>query len=389
MYDLVGKTLGKYRIIEVIDQTVGTEVYKGFNPSINRYVVVNVLKAEFVANDAVLKRFLDQNDIAAKIHHPHLAPFYDFGQENGFYYRVYLFGVNGRLQENKQWFNSTEAILGLLSDLCSAVDYIHQFGYVHLNVSPANIYLDERNKPLLGDFGIVKSTDVSTANVYNSPEVRNNQPIDPRSDIYSLGVLVYELLTGSPPDLHRIVSLRTLRPDLPADVEKVVLRALSEKPEDRFQSVETFQSALEAAFRVTTVTNPNAAQAVPVVAAPVKTKINGWAIALITLLILVIVGAVIYFTVLQDDETQIAETPGDSAQPTAVPEQPTQAPAVPEQPTQPPVATDVPVEPTDRPGIQWPDFEDLPDLPICDAVEIPVAMAMVGVIMSKAVKKKR
>ncbi len=302
MYDLVGKTLGKYRIIEVIDQTVGTEVYKGFNPSINRYVVVNVLKAEFVANDVVLKRFLDQNDIAAKIHHPHLAPFYDFGQENGIYYRVYLFGVNGRLQENKQWFNNTEAILGLVLDLGSAVSYIHQFGYVHLNVSPANIYLDERNKPLLGDFGIVKSTDAAAANSYNSPEVRSNQPIDPRSDIYSLGVLVYELLTGSPPDLHRIVSLSTLRPDLPADVEKVVLKALSEKPEDRFQSVETFQSALEAAFRVSTVTDPNAAQAIPVVAAPVKKKGNGWVITLITFLILLVVSAILYFTVFSGED---------------------------------------------------------------------------------------
>ncbi len=378
MYDLVGKTLGKYRVIEVIDQTVGTEVYKGFNPAINRYVVVNVLKAEFVANDAVLKRFLDQNDIAAKIHHPHLAPFYDYGQENGIYYRVYLFGVNGRLQENKQWFNNTEAILGLVSDLGSAVAYIHQFGYVHLNVSPGNIYLDERNKSLLGDFGIVKSTDVTTANAYNSPEVRSNQPIDPRSDIYSLGVLVYELLTGSPPDLHRIVSLRTLRPDLPADVEKVVLKALSEKPEDRFQSVETFQSALEAAFRVSSVTDPNAAQTVPVVAAPVKTKSNGWAIALITLLILVIAGVVIYFTVLQDDVPQISD----------VPQEVTQAPPVEQPPAQAPSEPDLPAESPDRPGIQLPDLEDIKEWPICQSIEIPVAMAMVGIILSKKGKKK-
>lgn len=380
MYDLVGKTLGKYRIIEVIDQTVGTEVYKGFNPSINRYVVVNVLKAEFVPNDVVLKRFLDQNDIAAKIHHPHLAPFYDFGQENGIYYRVYLFGVNGRLQENKPWFNNTEAILGLVSDLGSAVAYIHQFGYVHLNVSPANIYLDERNKPLLGDFGIVKSTDAAAANSYNSPEVRNNQPIDPRSDIYSLGVLVYELLTGTPPDLHRIVPLSTLRPDLSPEVEKVVLKALSEKPEDRFQSVDTFQSALEAAFRVSTVTAQNAAQATPVLAAPLKTKGNGWVIALITLLILVIVGAVIYFSVLQDDDVPLIPD---------VPQEVTQAPPVEQPPVQAPSEPDLPAASPDRPGIQLPDLEDIKEWPICRSIEIPVAMAMVGIIMSKKGKKKR
>ena len=120
MYDLIGKSLGKYHIIELIDETAGTEIYKGFNPAINRYVVINVLKQAFLNNDAVLRRFLAQNDIAAKIHHPHIAQFFDFGVENGIHYRVFLYGVNGRLQDNKHWFNQREPMLGLVSDLSSA-----------------------------------------------------------------------------------------------------------------------------------------------------------------------------------------------------------------------------------------------------------------------------
>lgn len=378
MNSLVGRTIGKYQVIEALDETVGTVVYKGFNPTINRYVIIYTLKPEFIANEAILNRFLAQNDIAGKIHHPHIAQLIDFGTENGINYRVFLYGVNGRLQENRHWFNKPDALLRLTSDLCSAVSYIHQFGYVHLKITPTNIFLDEKNSPLLGDFSIVKSATAAGVNAYDSPEARNNLPVDSRSDIYSLGALVYELLTGAPPDPQRIVPLRSLRPDLPADVEKVLFKALAVNPQDRFQSADMFNSALVAAFRTPAAAAPGMVQATPMVQVNVEDKKNGWVTALLTLLILIVVGAIVYFAVFQKS---------DKAQPTAAPEATTQ-PTAPPEATSRPEATQRPPRP-ERPPIQWPEIDGLPDWPICNSIQAPVALAMVGVVMSKAARRKK
>ena len=379
MYDLIGKSLGKYHIIELIDETAGTEIYKGFNPAINRYVVINVLKQAFLNNDAVLRRFLAQNDIAAKIHHPHIAQFFDFGVENGIHYRVFLYGVNGRLQDNKHWFNQREPMLGLVSDLSSALGYIHQFGYVHLNINPRNIYLDEKNKALLGDFGLVKTTDLSGIDPYDSPEVRNNLSVDARADVYSLGVLVYELITGAPPNPQRIISPRSLRPDIPADVEKVIFKALSNNPADRFQTTDMFNAALTAGFRAPAFVSPGMQPTVPmvqvpVVQVPVEKKNNTVITTLLTLLFVALVGIILFFAL---------SKPSEKLQPTEVPAATAEATALP-----PPDPTRVPPSRPDRPDFQWPDIS-LPDWEICKSVQIPAAMALAGVFMSKSARKRK
>ena len=308
MYDLVGKSLEKYQIIERLTQTAATEVYKGFHPGMNRYVVVNVLKAEFVENDAHLQRFLEQNDIATKIQHPNLLP--------------------------------------------------------------------------LIDFGIALSPELSKNDPFSSPENSRQEPVDHRADIYSLGVLLYELLTDSPPDMERYVSLRSQRPDPPEDVEKVVLKALSDRPEDRFQSVNMFQAALEAAFRY--VDRSVEGTIISPVQQPKKRK--GWLIALDTVLIILCLGAVTVFALTRaredDGKGVVSEAP---AEPTA--ERP--APTL-EQPAPPPEDPGKsPSEAEDRPGIQLPDY-DLPpisEIPICNSIFPAAGLDLVGVVALKARRK--
>ena len=378
MYDLVGKTLGKYQIIDRLHQTAGTEVYKGFHPGMNRYVVVNVLKAALSENQAILQRFLDQNDIAAKTQHPNLLPLVDFDEENGIYYRVLVFGPEGDWAENKRWFNNSPAIIRLFSQLTTGLSEIHRFGHVYLNLRPSNIFFGEGRKAMLGDFGIALSPEFSRDDPFCSPEVGRQEPVDHRADIYALGVLLYELLTGSPPDMERYVSLRTQRPDLPEDLEKVILKALSDRPEDRFQSVNTFQASLEAAFRYTDRTSDTAA--VTPVQQPKKSK--GWLIALITVLILLCLGAVTVFALTRgsdDDGNDVV-----SEAPVEVPAQPTPEPP-PEDPAPPPP------EGEDRPGIQLPDFNLPPisEIPICNSIYPAVGLGMLGLVAMKKQKKTK
>jgi serine/threonine protein kinase len=380
MYNLVGKTLGRYQIIDRLHQTAGTEVYKGFHPAMNRYVVVNVLKAELSENQDVLQRFLDQNDIAAKIQHPNLLPLIDFGEENGIHYRVLVYGPEGDWSENKRWFNNNPAIIRLFSQLTTALSHIHSFGYVYLNLRPANIFFGEGRKAMLGDFGIALSPDFSRDDPFCSPEAGRQEPVDHRADIYALGVLLYQLLTGSPPDMERYVSLRSQRPDLPEDVEKVILKALSDRPEDRFQSVNTFQAALEAAFRYTDRSVDSAA--VTPVQQPKKSK--GWLIALITVLILLCLGAVTVFALSRAREDDSSGVVSEAT--VEVPAQPTPEPP-PEDPGQSP-----PPEGEDRPGIQLPDFNLPPisEIPICNSIFPAAGLGMLGLVaMNKKNKTKR
>ncbi len=374
MYDLVGKTLGKYQIIERLHQTAVTEVYKGFNPGMNRYVIVNVLKSEFAENKAILQRFLEQNDIAAKVQHPNLLPMLDFGEEDGIHFRVLMYGSEGNWSENKRWFNNNQAILRLFSQLSNALSEIHTFGYVYLNLRPLNIYFDDQRKAMLGDFGIAVSPEVSKTDPYCSPEARRQEPVDHRTDIYALGVLLYDLLTGNPPDMDRYVSLGSLRPDLPQEVEKVVLKAISDRPEERFQSVKTFQAALEASFRFTASTA--AVAPVPVEQEQKKKKV--WLIVLVTAIIALCIAALAIGIPLLTGDTDI------------IVEETVEAPSVPDE-----EVVVVPTEPApgedrlDRPGWQLPeiDLPDISEIPICNSLYPAVGLGMVGLIAMKSRRK--
>ena len=377
MYDLVGRTLGKYQIIERLHQTAGTEVYKGFQPALNRYVVVNVLKAELIENQAILKRFLDQNDIAANIQHQNLLPMIDYGEESGIYYRVLMYGSEGGWSENKQRLNNSPAIVKMFSDLAAALSHIHSFGYMYLNLRPANIFFGDGKTALLGDFGIVISPGSSSHDPYCSPEVSRQEAVDHRADIYALGILLYELLTGNPPDPDRYVSLKVQRPDLSEEVEKVILKAISEKPEDRFQSVETFQAALEVAFRYSTILSP----VLPVTAVEKPKRRNTWWIVLVTVVIVLCLTATVIFAISRaggDDQSSDIVVPTVEAPP------PSEEEVVVVPPGQAP-EEDRP----DRPNWQLPDIDlpDISEIPFCNSLYPAAGLGLIGIVALKTKRK--
>lgn len=138
--------------------------------------------------------------------------------------------------------------LGLIAGLTEALEYIQRQGYVHGNLKPSNIFLDENRRPLLTDFGQPQHAG-SPPTPYMSPEQVQGGVVDHRSDVYSLGVLLYEMLVGQVPPMGAVASPRAHRPDLPDGVERAILKAMAQNPEARFQSASEFRNTLDAALR--------------------------------------------------------------------------------------------------------------------------------------------
>jgi len=392
MSEYVGKTIGEYQIVEIISEDDNTIVYKGFQPSTNRYVMVTALKSHVAKDAANIQRFLQAAQLAAQMHHPNILPVYASGQAEGLTYQVTPFVEGGTLRENMSFFQDINAMLQLISQVTAALEYIHTQGYVHGNLKSSNIYLDSQRSPLLSGMGAtVMSSSVPDA--YVSPEQAQGGIVDKRSDVYALGVLVYELLVGETPPPGMVVSLRAKRPDLPESIERVILKAMAQNPDQRFQSVAEFQTALQNA-----VQSPAQAEVPPVSPVPgvsqnvhvSQPKGTNWtAIILGVLLVAVLCGGFAIFVLPNLRNGQ--ET--DVAQPTAIqplPEQPTLAPP-PDQPTEAP-----PVEPTvEPPAEQLP--EQLPEEPsgppsgglpdICGSIGGVGGLVLVSVLVAKKRRK--
>ena len=237
MSDLIGKTLDQYQITELIQETSSTLVYKGFQPNMNRYVAVNVLKSQ---DSAAVQAFRQQNELLAQIQHPNILPIYDSGQAEGQVYRVMRYAEGGDLQDHiMQYYDPGEAA-GLLSGVVAGLDEIHAQGWVHGNLEPSNIYLDQAGQPMLTDFGMPKASSAPIT-PYMSPEQVQGGIVDKRTDVYALGVLLYTLVVGETPPAGTVVSPRAKRPNLPDSVEKVILKAIAQNPDTRFQSAREFQ----------------------------------------------------------------------------------------------------------------------------------------------------
>ncbi len=239
-------------------------VYKARQKSLNRLVALKLLAPESVGDERFAKRFAKEAQALAALNHPNIVTIYDFGQAGGFYYLLMEFvdGVNLRQAMQASKFTPEEA-LAIVPPICVALQYAHEHGVVHRDIKPENLLLDKEGHVKIADFGIAKMLNVETTEVgvteslhagtpqYMAPEQKECRPTDHRADIYSLGVLLYELLTGelpgkplTPPSKKVIVDVR---------LDEIVLRALDENPERRYQTiaevktlVETVASATEA-----------------------------------------------------------------------------------------------------------------------------------------------
>lgn len=365
MTELQGRTVGQYQLIEIIDQTGAALVYKGFQPNMNRYVAVKLLKPGVARDPAIVQRFIQQGELLAQMSHPNLLPVYDAGREEGIIYRVSRFIEGGTVKNRLYEFQDPRQALSLISGIVDGLEYIHKQGMIHGNLKPSNIFLDESKHPLLTDFGIPMVSSVEPS-PYASPEQVQGGVVDRRADIYALGVLLYELLTGEAPPAGVVISPRVKRPDLPESVERVIFKAMAQNPDARFQSAIEFRNALDASLRPIVPTQqpiptPQQFQAAPTPPPPPKKGPNWLAIILGLLLVIIICFAGVYLgnRLLTNPDQPPTEQPPIEV--TIIP------PTREERPTREPRPTEPPIEasPTS------PDIEPPPTEPIEPPIETP------------------
>jgi serine/threonine protein kinase len=246
--DLLGKTIGEYQLIELIHQGQNT-IYKGFQPSTNRYVAVKILKPSLAADPAFVQGFNEDMGRIAGLEHPNVLRIYDYGQQDDLLYIVTRYVETGSLKDRLPPALSPQGAQRMINPIAEALDYLHGQGVVSGNVKPSNILITEQGQPLLADLGYSQGIDVSEReSVYLSPEQAQGTFADQRTDVYALGVLLYEMLVGEPPAPGAAPSPRLKQPDIPVEVEKVILKAMAQYPEQRFQTPGELSHALNLAL---------------------------------------------------------------------------------------------------------------------------------------------
>lgn len=280
MIDLFNGQLARYEIRDRIGSGGMARVFKAWDTNLERLVAIKVLH-EHLADDPTFKeRFEREAKFIASFNHPNIVQVYDFAilSRDGIplCYMVMSFIPGKTLRDVLEDAAvrgerlPRERIRTLVDDLTSALGYAHMRGMVHRDVKPGNIILNEHDRAVLTDFGIARMAQsnrltadgVSTGTpIYMSPEQASGQPGDIRSDLYSLGIIVYEMLTGRPPfvdDTSLSVMLKHLNtpPPIPSEFigtrqfDVFIIRALAKKPEDRFQTAEEFARGFHAALDV-------------------------------------------------------------------------------------------------------------------------------------------
>jgi serine/threonine-protein kinase PpkA len=199
-----------YKILRPIGEGGMASVFLAIQQSLEREVALKVMSPILAANSEFASRFLIEGKITAKLQHPNLVTVYDIGSHNGVYYLAAEYIPGGTLKERiTEGGLSVAEILDITSDIAQGLDFAHQKGFVHRDVKPGNVLFRNDGRVVLADFGIAKAMDGSNSSTvagssigtpdYMSPEQARGEPVDGRSDLYSLGTVLYEMLLGHPP----------------------------------------------------------------------------------------------------------------------------------------------------------------------------------------------
>jgi serine/threonine protein kinase len=274
---LTGQTLGKYRILEPLGRGGMAQVYKAYHPSLDRYAAIKVLRSDLVEEAEFLARFRREARAVAALRHPNIVQVFDFDVHDDLYYMVMELLEGDTLKAHLNSFRTRNGrlppgdLVRILRDVLAGLGYAHSAGVVHRDLKPANIMLTRRGQAVLTDFGIaqivggtqytVSGALMGTLN-YMAPEQGLEGKCDARSDIYSLGIVFYEMLTGRVPfDADTPLAIlmkhvndplplpRAVDPSIPEPFERVLLKALSKNPGDRYQSAAEMSAALDEAAR--------------------------------------------------------------------------------------------------------------------------------------------
>ncbi|MCO6045182.1 serine/threonine protein kinase [Aeoliella sp. ICT_H6.2] len=237
----------KFEIEECLGRGGMGVVYKARQKTLDREVAIKILAGEWKDDAAFTERFEREAKILAQMSHPNIVTVHDFGKAQGLFYLVmeYVDGVNLRdlLSDGKI---APEQALAIVPPICEALEYAHSKGIVHRDIKPENLLLDRDGRVKIADFGIASlvgaTSDISGTPSYMAPEQANGS-VDRRTDIYALGVVLYEMLTGERPEQEIIAPSKKVQVDV--KIDEMVLRALEKEPERRYQTAREFQTTAE------------------------------------------------------------------------------------------------------------------------------------------------
>ena len=261
-----GTTIGKYRVIEEIDRGGMAVVYKALQTDLNREVALKVMPANIILNYSFMKRFLSEAHSVAKLNHPYIVNIYEVASENNIYYLAMELISGPNLYEHLHDAKPKLAdALEIVSKLAEALSYAHKQKIIHRDLKLNNVIMKEPLLPVLIDFGLAKAMEdndgivtktgeIMGSPAYMAPECISGSTMDYRSDICSLGIMLYEMITFKNPyfDKRNICQTtlnvieanptppKKINPWIPAEIEAITLKAMAKDPDARYQSMEEF-----------------------------------------------------------------------------------------------------------------------------------------------------
>ena len=264
---------GRYRVLKELGKGAMGIVYKAFDPQIDREVALKILRKDRLTDDEFAQRFFKEAKAIGRLSHPNIVTVYDVGQDHGTIYIAMEFLEGRPLDEaiKEEKLKITD-IGSIGAQIAEALNYAHQKGVIHRDIKPANIILNSDGRIKITDFGIAQIEDLLTIHqtqagailgtpVYMSPEQVNAQPVDGRSDLYALGVILYELLTGSKPFTGKnftaiFAAIINSRPAVPVEIvsgiskaqSELIMKSINKEPDRRFQTGREMAEALKSTF---------------------------------------------------------------------------------------------------------------------------------------------
>lgn len=250
---------GRYEIIEKIGIGGMADVYKGTDRVLKRSVAIKVLKSEFREDEAFVKKFRSEAQAAAGLEHPNIVNIYDVAEDRGMHYIVMelVEGITLKEYIQKKGKLTPKEVIGITMQVCSGIDAAHTNNIIHRDIKPQNIMISKEGKVKVTDFGIAKATSSNTISTnvmgsvhYTSPEQARGGFSDAKSDIYSLGITMYEMITGQLPfdgDTTVSIALKHLQedivepsqivPDIPYSLEQIILKCTQKSPDRRYNDI--------------------------------------------------------------------------------------------------------------------------------------------------------
>jgi serine/threonine protein kinase len=271
MSDLLGKYLGRYHVQEQLGEGGMATVFKAYDTRLERSIAIKVIRPEKTGTTSFLARFEREARALAQLSHTNIVKVLDYGEHEGMPFLVMEFISGGTLRQVLKGPLPYQEAAKIVAPVARALEYAHQRKIIHRDIKPANILMNESGQPMLSDFGIAKLLEMDDGDALTGTGVGMGTPeymapeqgtgaskVDQRADIYSLGVVFYEMITGRKPfqadtplavvykQVHDpLPSPRLYISGLPDSVEKVLIKVLAKSPEDRYQSMAAFAEVLE------------------------------------------------------------------------------------------------------------------------------------------------